>query len=71
MEYLKEKANGRWQINSGNGTLAIFSSKILMVSALELMDKIVKDDLHLIQKIRNEFVHNLVASFDDKKIANW
>lgn len=57
--------------NSGNGALATFNSKISMVYALGLMDKIVKDDLHLIRKIRNEFAHNLVVSFDDKKIADW
>jgi len=57
--------------NSSNGALATFSSKISMAYALGLMDKIVKDDLHLIRKIRNEFAHNLVVTFDDKKIADW
>jgi DNA-binding MltR family transcriptional regulator len=58
-------------INPGNGALGTFSSKISLVYVLGLMDKIVKTDLHLIRKIRNEFAHNIDVSFDDKKIAGW
>ena len=57
--------------NSSNGALATFGNKISIAYSLGLMDKMVKDDLHLIRKIRNEFAHNLVVSFEDKKIADW
>lgn len=52
-------------INSGNGALGTFSSKISIVYVLGLMDKMVKTDLHLFRRIRNEFdlAHGLKSDF--------
>lgn len=43
---------------SGNGALATFSSRIDMAYLLGLLPPIVRRDLHLIRKIRNEFAHS-------------
>lgn len=52
-----------------NNALGNFSNKITMVYSLGLIDKLIKDDLHLVRKIRNEFAHDLYASFENQKIA--
>ena len=51
--------------------LGTFSGKITMVYCLGLIYKPVRDDLDLVRKIRNEFAHNLYASFEDEKIKSW
>jgi hypothetical protein len=51
--------------------LGTFSGKIMMVYCLGLIYKPVRDDLNLVRKIRNEFAHNLYASFEDEKIKSW
>ena len=51
--------------------LGTFSGKITMVYCLGLIYKPVRDDLNLVRKIRNEFAHNLYASFEDEKIKSW
>lgn len=54
-----------------NQPLGSFSNKITMAYCLGLVEKVVKDDLNLVRKIRNEFAHNLYASFDNEKIKSW
>lgn len=51
--------------------LGTFSGKITMAYCLGLIYRPVRDDLHLVRKIRNEFAHNLYASFGDEKIKSW
>lgn len=51
--------------------LGTFSGKIRMTYCLGLIYKPVRDDLHLVRKIRNEFAHNLYASFEGEKIKSW
>ena len=51
--------------------LGTFSGKITMVYCLGLIYRPVRDDLNLIRRIRNEFAHNLYASFEDEKIKAW
>lgn len=53
-----------------NQPLGNFSNKITMLYCLGLIDKMIKDDLNLIRKVRNEFAHNLYASFDNPKIRS-
>lgn len=54
-----------------NQPIGNFSNKIKMCYCLGLIDKVIKDDLNLIRKIRNEFAHDLYASFESEKIKNW
>jgi len=54
-----------------NNALGNFSSKISMAYSLGLIEKVVKTDLHLVRKVRNEFAHDLYASFDNVKISAW
>jgi DNA-binding MltR family transcriptional regulator len=51
--------------------LGTFSGKITMAYCLGLIYKPVQEDLNLVRKIRNEFAHNLYASFEDEKIKAW
>ncbi len=54
-----------------NQPLGNFSNKIAMVYCLGLIEKVVKEDLNLIRKIRNKFAHDLYVTFDDKQIQSW
>ncbi|WP_431293416.1 MltR family transcriptional regulator [Pedobacter sp. P26] len=54
-----------------NQPLGTFGNRVRMVYCLGLIEKIVKDDLKLIGKIRNQFAHDLYASFEDKAIKSW
>jgi hypothetical protein len=53
------------------GPLGTFSGKIKMAYCLGLIYKPVRDDLNCVRKIRNEFAHNLYASFENRRIAQW
>lgn len=54
-----------------NQPLGNFSSKISMVFCLGLIDKLIKDDLTIIRKIRNKFAHDLFVNFEDAQIKSW
>lgn len=51
--------------------LGSFGNKVRLAYCLGLIEKVVKDDLKLIGKIRNRFAHDLYASFEDKNIKSW
>jgi len=54
-----------------NQPLGSFSNKINLCYCLGLIDKIIKEDLNQVPRIRNEFAHNLFISFEDVKIKSW
>ncbi len=52
------------------GVLSDFSSKIDIGFALNLYGRLVRDDLHKIRQIRNQFAHHLeVRDFDHPEVA--
>lgn len=51
--------------------LGTFSGKITICYCLGLIDRMVKDDLNLVRKIRNKFAHDLYATFEDEQIRGW
>jgi DNA-binding MltR family transcriptional regulator len=51
--------------------LGTFGNKVRMAYCLGLIEKVVKDDLKLVAKIRNKFAHQLNVSFDDQNIKSW
>lgn len=51
--------------------LGSFGNKVRVAYSLGLIEKVVKDDLKLVGKIRNRFAHDLYASFDDENIKSW
>lgn len=69
--FLPEDEKEVEKIMQFNQPLGSFSNKITMVYCLGLVDKMIKDDLNLIRKVRNEFAHDLYASFDSDKIKSW
>jgi DNA-binding MltR family transcriptional regulator len=54
-----------------NQPLGNFSNKITLSYCLGLIDKMVKDDLNLVRKIRNKFAHDLYATFENEEIKSW
>jgi DNA-binding MltR family transcriptional regulator len=54
-----------------NQPLGNFSSKISLAFCLGLIDKMIKEDLNTVRKIRNKFAHDLYADFDDNQIKAW
>ncbi len=51
--------------------LGTYGNKLRFAYCLGLIEKIVKDDIKLIGKIRNRFAHDLYASFEDSNIKSW
>lgn len=51
-----------------NNALGNFSNKINLAYCLGLIDFKIKEDLHRIRKIRNEFAHDMYATFENQKI---
>ena len=51
--------------------LRSFGGKITLVYCLGLIYKPVRDDLDLVRKIRNQFAHELDASFEHEKVKSW
>jgi len=54
-----------------NQPLGNFSGKISLSYCLGLIDKMIKDDLNLVRKIRNKFAHDLYITFNDEEIKSW
>lgn len=54
----------------GNAPLGTFSARAKLAFTLGLISEKEFQDLDLIRKIRNEFAHNVKASFDDPAIGN-
>lgn len=53
------------------GPLGTYGSRVRACYCLGLIGPIVTADLQLVGKIRNQFAHDLQASFSDQKISNW
>jgi len=51
--------------------LGSFGNKITLAYCLGLIGKSIRDDLRLVQKIRNRFAHDLRVTFDDQQIKSW
>lgn len=51
--------------------LGTYGNRIGATYCLGLIGKAVRDDLRLVGKIRNQFAHDLYASFQDQKIQSW
>jgi hypothetical protein len=69
--FLPENEKEVERLTEHNQPLGNFSNKIAMAYCLGLIEKIVKEDLNCIRKIRNEFAHNLYASFESDKVKSW
>jgi DNA-binding MltR family transcriptional regulator len=68
--FLPEKDKIVNELFEFNQPLGNFSNKINLCYSLGLIDKIVKDDLNMIRKIRNNFAHELNISFNDENIKS-
>jgi DNA-binding MltR family transcriptional regulator len=54
-----------------DGALGTYGSRVTACYCLGLIDEIVKTDLRLVGKIRNQFAHDLHADFSDQRIGGW
>lgn len=71
LSFLPEDEKEVLKLMDYNGPLGNFSGKISMCYCLGLIDKVIKDDLNNIRKIRNKFAHDMVVSFTEEPIQSW
>jgi len=71
LAFLPENNKDVEKLMDYNQPLGSFSNKITIAYCLGLIDEAIKDDLTYIRKIRNEFAHDLYASFDNQNIQSW
>jgi len=71
LAFFPEDDNEVTRLIQYNQPLGTFGNKVRMAYCLGLIEKVVKEDLKLVGKIRNQFAHDLYASFDDKVIKSW
>ncbi|MCJ9700177.1 MltR family transcriptional regulator [Bradyrhizobium sp. SHOUNA76] len=57
-------------LEGGSAPLGTFSARAKLAFTLGLISETEFQDLELIRKIRNEFAHNVKASFEDSEIRN-
>ena len=57
-------------VDGGSAPLGAFSARIIACYALGLISKPEHDDLHILRRIRNEFAHNIHASFQTQSIID-
>jgi hypothetical protein len=51
--------------------LGAYGNRVRAAFCLGLIPATVRNDLGLVGKIRNQFAHNLYASFEDEKVRSW
>ncbi len=71
LAYLPEDEKDVKKLMDVNQPLGNFSNKISFCYCLGLIEKVVKEDLNLIRKIRNKFAHDLFVTFEDEQIKSW
>jgi DNA-binding MltR family transcriptional regulator len=71
MAFFPEDENEVERLMQFDQPIGTYGNKVRMAYCLGLIEKIVKDDLKLIGKIRNRFAHDLYASFEDQNIKSW
>jgi len=57
-------------VEGGSAPLGAFSARITTCYALGLISKAEHDDLHVLRRIRNDFAHNIHASFKTQSIID-
>ncbi|WP_396158924.1 hypothetical protein [Flavobacterium sp.] len=71
LAFLSECKKEVERLQDYNHPLGIFNNKITMCYYLVLIDKTIKEDLTLANKIRNKFAHDLAMYFDSKLLQSW
>ncbi|MEP7128691.1 MAG: MltR family transcriptional regulator [Chitinophagales bacterium] len=69
--FFPEEENEVNKLFEFNQPLGNLSSKINLSYCLGLIDKLIKEDLDVVRKVRNKFAHDLYASFKDEQIKSW
>ena len=68
--YLLDNNQTKKLFESANAPLSNFSSKALLCCSLGLIKKEEYKDINIIRRIRNEFAHNIMCSFDQQRISD-
>jgi len=66
--FLLDNKETRNLFESAHAPLSTFSAKTLLCKSLGLISKKEYRDIDIIRRIRNEFAHSIMASFEQKKI---
>lgn len=70
MQTLRADDKVQKDVLDGNGPMSTFSARINMSYLLGLYGKEVHHDLHILRKVRNEFAHELTATFSTNRIKD-
>ena len=68
--FLLENTATKNLVESPNAPLSTLSAKALICRSLSLITKKEFKDIDTIRRIRNEFAHNIMCSFEQQKIAD-
>jgi|SRR6476660_3207432 len=71
LAYLLENESAKAVVQGFNAPLGTLAARLAAAHAMGLLRDSEKHDCELIRKIRNEFAHELNASFDDEKIKAY
>lgn len=69
--FLLEGAATKNLFDAANAPLSTFSAKASASRALGLISIEEFRDVELVRKIRNEFAHNVLCSFENPKVGDW
>jgi hypothetical protein len=69
IEFLPEDEKEVDELLKYDKPLGTYGNKVRMCYCLGLIDKIIKDDLKIVGRIRNRFAHDLYVSFKDEQIV--
>ena len=69
--FLTKTSETKRLFDGPNAPLSSLSAKTLLCRSLCLISEDEFTDIELVRKIRNEFAHSVMCSFDDDKIRDW
>jgi mannitol operon repressor len=69
--YLMASPQTKKLFEGPNATISSLHSKALLCRSLSLITKQEYADIDLVRKIRNQFAHNVLCSFEDQKVKDW
>jgi hypothetical protein len=72
LTYVVHKDDCEEHLLKESGPLGSFYARIELLWALGGLDRRVRDDLHLVRRIRNKFAHEMeITSFSEEPIRAW
>lgn len=70
LAFMLDTASAKELLTSGNAPLGTFSARIAACYSFGLISELEHSDLTLMRKIRNEFAHNILTSFQTPSVVD-